>query len=100
MRAIDGDALDKFLEDAEIEAHKMQRYVMVGALNTIRGNLRTFPAITPERKRGRWLYASHYGERYRVCSVCSVERLDDFPTGMNYCPNCGADMRGDRNETD
>lgn len=47
-RCIDADALDKFLEDAEIEARKMQRYVMAGALNTIRGNLRTFPTITTE----------------------------------------------------
>ena len=55
----------------------------------------TRPTIVPKRKRGGWLYASHYGERYRICSVCFVERLDDFPTGMNYCPNCGADMRGE-----
>lgn len=56
--------------------------------------IRAIPAAAaPERKRGKWQFVDHYGERYRVCSVCSVERLDDFSTGMNYCPNCGADMK-------
>lgn len=43
MRLIDADAFDKFLENAEAEAHRIQRYVFASALNTIRGNLREFP---------------------------------------------------------
>lgn len=93
MRAIDADALDKFLEDAEIEALKMQRYVMAGALNTIRGNLRTFPAITPERKPGRWVESELYAMPFK-CSECGRHEF----TASNFCPKCGAEMRGEQDE--
>ena len=43
MRLIDADAFDKMIEDAEVEAHRIQKYVFASALNTIRGNLREFP---------------------------------------------------------
>lgn len=48
MRTIDGDALDDFLASAEIEATNKQRYVLAGALNTIREKLRNFPSAQPE----------------------------------------------------
>ena len=51
MRLIDADAFDKCLEDAEDEAIHMQKYVFASASNTIRGNLRAFPTIEPERKK-------------------------------------------------
>lgn len=55
------------------------------------------PSAEPEQKRGRWLKA--YGEHeamgmrpfYRYCSSCNEAMV--FP--YKYCPNCGADMRGD-----
>ena len=46
------------------------------------------PTIAPQRKRGKWIdkdgglaTCSECGDRWGVWSV------------MNYCPNCGADMR-------
>ena len=48
MRLIDGDALEKFLSDAEMEATKRKKYVLAGALNVIQGNVRNFPTIEPE----------------------------------------------------
>ena len=48
MRLIDGDALEKFLSDAEMEATKRKKYVFAGALNVIQGNVRNFPTIEPE----------------------------------------------------
>ena len=39
MRLIDADALDKFLEDAEIESRENRKYVFASAINTIRGNV-------------------------------------------------------------
>lgn len=48
MRLIDGDALEKFLSDAEMEAIKRKKYVLAGALNMIQGNVRNFPTIEPE----------------------------------------------------
>lgn len=46
----------------------------------------------PECKKGKWI--SHYDEDAKEgwyeCSYCHSERA--FNT--NYCPDCGADMRG------
>ena len=54
----------------------------------------------PERKRGKWITTrtwAHDGEIY--CDQCE----SDAPTEgdyrqvkTNFCPNCGADMRGDK----
>ena len=50
----------------------------------------------PERKKGKWLETDSHEPCWYKCDQCG--RLHDFLD--NYCPNCGADMRGDRNETD
>jgi len=45
-----------------------------------------------ERKRGAWL-RNRFGDT--ECGVCGLT-LESFIEGVfyNYCPNCGADMRG------
>ena len=101
MRLIDGDALEKFLSDAEMEATKRKKYVFASALNVIQGNVRNFPAIEPERKKGKWI--DDGTELGCCCSECGVT-LDDYFYGALYevrlgkmpkfCPNCGAEMRG------
>lgn len=47
----------------------------------------------PERKHGKWI--QHVGEDTEYhCSEC--KRIHYFwNTKINFCPNCGADMRGD-----
>lgn len=64
--------------------------------------------VTVERHRGvtRYIpcpYCSHavpsnkpYTEKVEYCSVCG-KKLDD--TFQNFCPNCGADMRGEEDGT-
>lgn len=49
----------------------------------------------PERKKGRWVEKEKYtfGIMYD-CSLCENRILDNGHP-WNYCPNCGADMRGD-----
>lgn len=49
-------------------------------------------------KHGRWVHK--YGDRHEEpallggeCSICGYVH-----TATNYCPNCGADMRGGENE--
>lgn len=44
------------------------------------------------RPKGEW-EASTNGTDYRVCSNCLYER--HAGTKYNYCPICGADMRGE-----
>ena len=49
--------------------------------------------------RGKWKPIDlTYGRSYYFCSAC--EETVDMPTAMSipmfrYCPNCGADMRGE-----
>ena len=46
------------------------------------------------RKMGEWLFP--YGDKkYKRCSVCERDYYS-IPHTSNFCPNCGADMRGER----
>lgn len=58
---------------------------------------------TEEVMHGEW-QEGHYqggmfdGTNFEKCSVCQFERYFDditFKTAYNFCPNCGADMRGE-----
>jgi len=40
-----------------------------------------------ERKHGEWIYKPMKGQ---FCSVCDMQSVWKY----NYCPNCGAEMRG------
>lgn len=95
MRLIDADAFDKCLENAEAEAIHMRKHVFASAVNVIRGNLKAFPTIEPERKRGKWITVNDaYNRISGKCSVCGWEAhmYEDDVVGMDYCPNCGASM--------
>lgn len=45
---------------------------------------------------GRWTYFNCVGTGRYQCSECL--HWVDAGTDRNYCPNCGADMRGDNYE--
>ena len=48
----------------------------------------------PERPKGRW---EEYGYKWK-CSECGGKiNIDGTPqeNGLHFCPNCGADMRGE-----
>lgn len=57
-----------------------------------------------ERKKGKWAEVKFRTIPYnriskaKKCSVCGKNK-DKYVT-WNFCPNCGADMRGDTDETD
>ena len=45
-----------------------------------------------ENVRGEWIFP--YGDKkYKRCSVCG-RVFYSIPYNTNFCPNCGADMRG------
>ena len=55
------------------------------------------PTVEPQRIKGRWkLLPGRDDEhiRYLHCSVCHFN--GDYES--NFCPNCGADMRGGQND--
>lgn len=58
------------------------------------------PTVEPERKKGKWIPVTN-GRGRHCCDRCNGyapsymngdEHLSDF------CPNCGADMRGDKDD--
>ena len=67
MRLIDADIFDMILCDAEIEAAKQKKYVLAGAINTIRGNMAEQPTV------GEWVPCSERLTRSRYISVDWLE---------------------------
>ncbi len=57
--------------------------------------IKQLPSAEP--KRGKWVYQNGMIK----CDQClrAIRRIDHDGI-LNFCPNCGADMRGERNETD
>ena len=56
-------------------------------LSHIELEIGTLPSAQPERKKGEW----SDGYRWQRCSLCKQTGKKSW----NYCPNCGADMRGE-----
>lgn len=47
-----------------------------------------------EKKRGEWIDVSERGS-WAIKNACDQCSKIVFQPNYNYCPNCGADMRGD-----
>ena len=43
------------------------------------------------RQEGEWIDVSEWYSPYQKCSICE-KIIEGY--GSNFCPNCGADMRG------
>ena len=60
--------------------------------------IESLPSVESEQKTGKWVYDGIRG-RFPACkcSICGHYENADWALlqGVNYCPNCGADMRGD-----
>ena len=85
MRLIDADLLEP---DADDDDGECWAYSITQIENA--------PTIEP--KKGKWI--RDYDTSNTIsgkCSVCDWEAhlYEDDVVGMNYCPNCGADMRGE-----
>jgi len=57
--------------------------------------INNLPPAKPERKKGKWIDKSNGIEgAWNYCSVCGEQAIDLY----DFCPNCGADMRGKQDE--
>lgn len=108
MRLIDADALER---DFPIrinhydEEHGNLHFVL--GIETVIEYVQDMPTIEavpvqPEPKRGEWMedrLVSTSGGTYvvRRCSLCEAYYYDSG-FGWNFCPHCGAEMRGNNNE--
>lgn len=89
-RLIDANALMRDIQKYALSDGKFQHWVEVQ------------PTIEPERKKGKWIieekhYKGKEQEFYYIeeyCSECGAKRKIGWAEA-NFCPNCGADMRGE-----
>lgn len=111
MRWINADAeVEVTIFDEQYDDHMIKRMTVEEMLDryTNDGCSTLFCNPPPERKKGRWITETISSYTYRTyCSVCNnnapeLFMSDDYceaygeikPT--NYCPSCGADMRGEQ----
>ena len=89
------DALDE-LCDRICEYSKKQRHTMCGSCN-LGSAFDVINELPTAEKRGKWVRDGSRGANRWVCSECGYKWFFECARGM-YCPNCGADMRGQANE--
>ncbi len=91
---------DLISRQAAIKAIKTSRFCVDAMEKIIK-----LPSAQPERKRGKWIYdEDEYGiDIYGYyCDKCRfflpwdylINSIEDY----NFCPNCGADMKGEDDE--
>ena len=94
-RLIDADALKEYIDCGHLRNPCEVCFSELDVVNLIDAQ----PTIEAEPvKHGKWIgYAGTIGNE---CSVCG-KWLDVLQgtAEMNYCPNCGADMRGEEEWT-
>ena len=79
--------------DREAAINHLTKARLVNDARPMREIFADLQIVKPERSKGKWL--TPYGSySYRLttykCSLCECETENN----SNYCPHCGADMRG------
>lgn len=92
MRLIDADAFRKRLDEHyPFTKDEQSKHGMADiAKSAVLFVLEKMPTIEPERKRGKWT-------KENACEFCGFQPWfeRDIHT-LSFCPNCGADMRGEK----
>ena len=95
MRPIDADELREAMEFCKTISHMQEHAPLIDEFIGAIDDMPTLDAA-PVR-RGEWVYEK-IGDKTRCfCSECGDQPMRFEP---NFCPNCGADMRGVSHGTD
>ena len=81
----------------EIDKMDIDRRYKIALLGMVTAIGCTAKQTIEERKKGKWEWSTLpiTGALEQKCSICGTPFYMAFRLGMNYCPNCGADMRGE-----
>ena len=87
-------AIDLFPNDA-LEWDTKGGYI---APHLVRRMIKELPPAQPERKKGKW--EVYYDDEYPTdsavrCSNCHAWFVEESAAAWEYCPHCGATMRGE-----
>ena len=79
--------------DEQDEEHTIEEMTVEEILDTYTNEGCPTIVCNPERKKGKWIYNTY-------CSECGwANQVEPGFIGpaeeFNFCPNCGADMRGE-----
>lgn len=108
MRLIDADAL---IAQMEADAEQMEEPIAAMFTYAAINDVKHAPTIEPERKKGHWVSVRDYCDHLNEEAKRNGSTKRYLPSGLNigvycdqcwgsnpkksdYCPNCGADMRG------
>lgn len=99
MELIDADELMTEIMDSDLD--HLQRDDWREVIQIVQDA----PTIQTRRKTGRWIESNlipsrkgKQGGRLFICSECGKgwTKQDRSMDGINFCPNCGADMSGEQ----
>lgn len=95
MRPIDADLLKQSIPRTKMDEFENCRYCRLLDEEQVKDLIDAMPtADVRENVRGEWIFP--YGDKkYKRCSACG-KTFYSIPATSNFCPNCGADMRGDQ----
>ena len=89
MRYIDADKLIDFIDCGHLRPPTELAFSDLDVIEMIK---KQPTADVRENVRGEWIFP--YGDKkYKRCSVCG-RVFYSIPYNTNFCPSCGADMRG------
>lgn len=86
---------------SRVAYHSTSERVLFGSAfrqNEIIDIINALPPVEPKRLKGKWMpiiEANELGEAYQA-GICCSECGETLSCEANFCPNCGADMRGDK----
>lgn len=87
---IKGYGNDPDVEDP-FRLSEFYRFYELPNIAVSRENFEKMRPAQPERKKGRWIDM----DDHVMCSCCGATH---YGSDKNFCPNCGADMRGEQDE--
>ena len=87
------------LIDADTLIEKIRKFPNAGirwfiSAEAVFDTILNAPTIEP-RKKGKWILGG-YEDMYYICNCCQHKESEYYlKPKANFCPNCGADMRGE-----
>ena len=86
------DAIKAFCIDCKGQSEPCEHSDICKTMKVLRSR-KKIPAVEP--KHGEWIETD--SPYIWKCSECPCEVVGNSLEQYNFCPNCGADMRGDKN---
>lgn len=72
-----------------------QVYWQIEERKLVAKELEQAPSVIPKPKEGEWMPRHHQGVDKLICECSNCHTLHVI---TNFCPNCGADMRGGKDD--